>query len=70
MDEATTKSLAAESVARDLEAHVNSLRRKLERAARRGEPVERLRARIRQEEEQLKRLRAYTRGLSETRRPE
>jgi len=70
MDEATTKSLAAESVARDLEAHLNSLRRKLERAARRGEPVERLRARIRHEEEQLKRLRAYTQGLSETRRPE
>jgi hypothetical protein len=62
---------AVESVARDLEAHLGSLRRKLERAAGRGEPVERLRARIRSEEEQLRRMRAYGQGVQGgTRRPE
>ncbi|HEX7177285.1 MAG TPA: hypothetical protein VF240_18655 [Pyrinomonadaceae bacterium] len=57
-------------VARDLDAHLRSLRRKLERAALRGEPVERLQARIRREEEQLRRLRAYEQGQLDTRRPE
>jgi hypothetical protein len=70
MDDASTMNRAVESAARDLDAHLKSLRRKLERAALRGEPVERLRARIRREEEQLKRMRAYGQGLSNARRPE
>lgn len=45
--------------AEDLDAQLRSLRRKLERAARRGEPTERLEARVRGVEEQLRRLRAY-----------
>lgn len=57
-------------VTRDLDAHLRSLRRKLERAALRGEPVERLQARVRREEEQLRRLRACGQGLQDTRRPE
>lgn len=43
----------------DLDAQLKSLRRKLERAARRGEPVEHLQARVAGVEEQLRRLRAY-----------
>jgi len=70
MDDASTMNRAVESAARDLDAHLKSLRRKLERAALRGEPVEHLRARIRREEEQLKRMRAYGQGLSNARRPE
>ena len=61
---------AAESVASDLDAHIRSLRRKLERAAERGEPVERLLARIRREETQLQRLRAHAQRQSETGRTE
>jgi hypothetical protein len=57
-------------VERELDAHLSSLRRKLERAARRGEPIEGLRARIHGEEELLCRMRAYQTGRQETRRPE
>lgn len=56
-------------VERELDAHLKSLRRKLERAARRGEPVEGLRARVRGDEELLRRMRAYQPGGRETRRP-
>ena len=70
MEERPKVSRAVESVARDLDAHIRSLRRKLERAARRGEAVERLLARIRREEEQLLRMRAHMQGQSNTRRPE
>ena len=70
MEETPKVSRAVESVARDLDAHVRSLRRKLERAARRGEAVEPLLARIRREEEQLLRLRAHAQRHGETRRPE
>ena len=61
---------AAESVASDLDAHIRSLRRKLERAAARGEPVEHLLARIRSEEAQLRRLRARAQLHAETGRTE
>lgn len=47
------------AVERELDAQLKSLRRKLERAAGRGEPVERLQARIRNVEELLRRMRAY-----------
>ncbi|HEV8637606.1 MAG TPA: hypothetical protein VG370_25590 [Chloroflexota bacterium] len=57
-------------VERQLDAHLRSLRRKLERAARRGEPVEGLRARIHDEEALLRRMRAYASGRRTTRRPE
>jgi hypothetical protein len=57
-------------VERELDAHLKSLRRKLERAARRGEPVEGLRVRIHGEEELLRRMRACQPGRRETRRPE
>ncbi len=70
MDEGVNVSRAVDSVARDLEAHLKSLRRKLERASLRGEPVERLRARIRREEEQLRRMRARAHARPDTRRPE
>lgn len=70
MDEGVNVSRAVDSVARDLESHLKSLRRKLERAALRGEPVERLRARIRREEEQLRRMRARAHAPTNTRRPE
>ncbi|MDT5156607.1 MAG: hypothetical protein QOH51_964 [Acidobacteriota bacterium] len=43
----------------ELDAHLRSLRRKLEKALLRGEPVERVQARIRNEEELLRRMRAY-----------
>jgi hypothetical protein len=56
-------------VERELDAHLKSLRRKLERAARRGEPVEGLRARVHGDEELLRRMRAYQPGGRETRRP-
>jgi hypothetical protein len=70
MDETPKVSRVVESVAGDLDAHVRSLRRKLERAAERGQPVERLLARIRREEEQLLRLRAHAQRQGETRRTE
>jgi hypothetical protein len=57
-------------VERELDAHLKSLRRKLERAARRGEPVEGLRARIHGEAELLRRMRAFASGRRTTRRPE
>ena len=57
-------------VERELDAHLKSLRRKLERAARRGEPVEGLQVRIHGEAELLRRMRAYPTGRRETRRPE
>jgi hypothetical protein len=44
---------------RALDAHLRSLRRKLERAGLRGEPVDRVQARIRTEEDLLRRMRAY-----------
>lgn len=56
-------------VEQEIDAHLKSLRRKLLRAARRGEPVEGLRARIHAEEELLRRMRAYRSGHRETRRP-
>lgn len=55
-------------VERVLDAHLRSLRRKLERAVRRGEPLERLQARIRSEEELQRRMRAYEQGLGSIRR--
>jgi len=70
MDHTSKVFTAAESVAGDLEAHVRSLRRKLERAAGRGEPVEHLLARIRSEEAQLRRLRARAQLQAETGRTE
>ena len=57
-------------VERELDAHLKSLRRKLERATRRGEPVEGLRERIHGEVELLRQMRAYQTGRLETRRPE
>lgn len=57
-------------VERDLDAHLRSLRRKRERAVLRGEPVDRLQARIRSEEDLLRRMRAYGQGLGNIRRPE
>lgn len=51
-----------ERVGRDLEGHLKSLRRKLQRAVRRGEPVDRLQARIRSEENLLRRMRANEQG--------
>ena len=65
-----SRAAIAAGVTRDLDAHLRSLRRKLERAALRGEPVERLQARVRREEEQLRRLRAYEQGGQDTRRTE
>jgi hypothetical protein len=66
MNEAQAPNQAA-TIARveeELDAHLRSLRRKLERAVLRGEPVERLQARIRGEEKLLRRMRAYNpRGL-------
>ena len=56
-------------VERELDAHLKSLHRKMERAARRGDPVEGLRARIHGEEELLRRMRAHQTGRRETRRP-
>ncbi|MEX2261844.1 MAG: hypothetical protein WD696_07820 [Bryobacteraceae bacterium] len=50
-------------VERELDAHLRSLRRKLERAVLRGEPLDRLQARIRSEEDLLGRMRAYRQGL-------
>ena len=49
-------------VERDLAAHVMSLRRKLQRAARRGEQADRLQARIRSEEALLARMQAFRKG--------
>jgi hypothetical protein len=46
-------------VERALDAHLRSLRRKLKRAGLRGEPVDRLQARIRSEEDLLRQMRAY-----------
>ena len=57
-------------VEQQLDAQLKSLRRKLERAARRGEPVERLQARIHGVEELLRRMRAYDPEQIQTRRPE
>jgi hypothetical protein len=54
---------AIEGVERDLDAHLSSLRRKLQRATLRGEPVEGLQARIRIEERMIERMRAYRQGL-------
>jgi hypothetical protein len=65
-----SRPAAVAQVERELDAHLKSLRRKLERAARRGEPVEGLRARIRGEEELLRRMRAYRAGRQETRSTE
>lgn len=56
-------------VEQEVDAHLRSLRRKLERAARLGEPVDGLRARIHGEEELLRRMRAFRTGRRETRRP-
>jgi hypothetical protein len=56
-------------VEQEIDAHLKSLRRKLERAARLGEPVDGLRARIHGEEELLRRMRAFRTGRRETRRP-
>lgn len=56
-------------IERELEAHLRSLRRKVEWATRRGEPVERLRARIHREEELLRRMRAYRADWRENRTP-
>ncbi|MDT7778840.1 MAG: hypothetical protein QOC99_1352 [Acidobacteriota bacterium] len=48
----------------ELDAHLISLRRKLEKAVLRGEPVEHIQARICHEEDLLRRMRAYNpRGL-------
>lgn len=55
-------------VDRVLDAHLRSLRRKLERAVLRGEPVDRLQARIRSEVELLRRMRDYQQGLGSIRR--
>jgi hypothetical protein len=57
-------------VEQEIDAHLKSLRRKLARAARLGEPVDGLRARIRGEEALLRRMRAFQAGRRETRRPE
>jgi ribosomal protein S21 len=57
-------------VEQEIDAHLKSLRRKLERAARLGEPVDGLRARIHSEEALLRRMRAFQVGRRETRRPE
>lgn len=54
---------------RALDAHLRSLRRKLERAARRGDPVEGLRARVHGEEELLRRMRTYQAARGRTGRP-
>ena len=54
-------------VERDLGAHLRALRRKLERAARRGAPVERLQARIRGEEELLRQMRGRRPSRQDTR---
>ena len=70
MDYTPKVSRAVESVASDLDAHIRSLRRKLERAAERGEPVEHLLARIRSEDEQLRRLRTHAQRRVETGRTE
>jgi hypothetical protein len=48
-----------------IEAHLRSLRRKLDRVLRRGEPVEGLRARIRSEEQVLRQMRAGHSGRGE-----
>jgi hypothetical protein len=64
------RSAPIAQVERQLDAHLKSLRRKLERAARRGEPMEGLRGRVHGEEELLRRMRAYQTGRRETRRPE
>jgi hypothetical protein len=56
-------------VEQEIDAHLRSLRRKLERAARLGEPVDGLQARIHGEEELLRRMRAFRTGRRETRRP-
>ena len=61
---------AVARVERDLDAHLKSLRRKLEWAVLRGEPVDRLQARIRSEEDLLRRMRAYGHGLGNIRRLE
>ncbi|BBA36209.1 uncharacterized protein sS8_4279 [Methylocaldum marinum] len=53
-------------VEQDLEGHLRALRSKLERAVRRGEPVDRLEARIRSEEDLLRRMRTYRHGVCET----
>jgi hypothetical protein len=55
-------------VERILDAHLRSLRRKLERAVLRGEPLDRLQARIRSEEGFLRRMRAYEQGPGSIRR--
>ena len=54
-------------VEQEIDAHLKSLRRKLERAARLGEPVAGLRGRIHGEEELLRRMRAFQAGRQETR---
>ncbi len=51
-----------EGIERDLEGHLKSLRRRRERAVRRDEPVDRIEARIRSDEDLLRRLRAYGQG--------
>jgi len=50
-------------VERSLDAHLRSLRCKLKRAVLRGEPGDRLQARIRSEEDLLRRMRAYGQSL-------
>jgi len=57
-------------VEQEIDAHLTSLRRKLQQAERRGEPVEGLRARIRSEEELLRRMRAYQPARRETGGPQ
>jgi hypothetical protein len=57
-------------VEQEIDAHLRSLRRKLERAARLGEPVDGLQARLHGEEELLRRMLSFQSGRRETRRPE
>ena len=49
-----------EGVQADLEAHLNALRRKRERAKMRGQPIEPIEVRIRHQEQLLRRLRLYS----------
>ncbi len=48
---------AMKTARRDLEAHVRSLRRKLDRRLARGEAIEDLAARIRSEDDLIRRMR-------------